>query len=73
MVLVNGKRNIEYSILQIPDEKLINQKLLALGIYAGANVIIKQFLPAKGPIIIIAGTGEVALSYEIASSIVVKK
>lgn len=69
MVLIKGEKNINYNILSIPTDKLINQKLSALGLYTGANIKIKQFLPAKGPIIIIAGTGEVAVSYEVACSI----
>lgn len=73
MNLSKGKKLIPYTISSIPTDSLVNQKLLALGIYEGAIISIKQFLPAKGPIIIKAGTGEVAISYEIAQHINVIK
>ncbi len=73
MNLAKGKKLIPYIITGIPKDNLVNQKLLALGIYEGATISIKQFLPVKGPLIINAGTGEVAISYEIAQHIHVKK
>lgn len=72
MRLSNGKKGIEYTVVSIPEEKTANQKLLSLGIYEGAIISIKQFLPGKGPLIIIAGTGEVAISHEIANLIEVR-
>jgi len=72
MKLIKGKKYIEYIINIIPNDNLIGEKLLALGVYEGAKISIKQFLPGKGPLIIKVGTGEVALSYEIANKIEVE-
>ncbi|MBN2852234.1 MAG: ferrous iron transport protein A [Clostridia bacterium] len=72
MRLNNGKKGNEYMVTLIPDEMTVKQKLLSLGIYEGAKITIKQFLPGKGPLIIIAGTGEVAISHEVAHLIEVE-
>lgn len=60
-------------VIKLQGNRVLIDKLKAMGIYAGTTIIKKSAIPAKGPIIVEKGAMQFALGYDIAERIIVER
>ena len=60
-------------VIKLQGNRVLIDKLKAMGIYAGITIIKKSAILAKGPIIVEKGAMQFALGYDIAKNIIVER
>lgn len=60
-------------VIKIEGNRVLVDKLKAMGIYTGTTILKKSAIPSKGPIIVEKGAMQFAFGYDIAENIFVER
>ncbi len=66
------KAGVTGQVYELPEGRGVRRRLSEMGIRVGMIITIKNIMPLKGPILIMAGHTEIALGHGTASRIKIK-